>query len=303
MFICGLILALIRVGDLSATDYFVNNLSGDDRFDGATSDIQGGGGGPFRSISRALRSVNKGDRIIVAKTGKAYRECLTLQGGRHSGLERRAFQLIGNGATLEGAAQMPARAWEAVEDGIWRYSPPRKSFQMLFRDGRPLQRVVPDKADRRLPALKPLEWCLFERYIYFRPEKGKGPTQYNLSCADLTVGITLYEVRNVIVRDFIIQGFQLDGVNAHDSVFGGQLVGLTCRGNGRSGISIGGASRVVIEKCTIGDNGTAQLRTEGSSHTQLLETQLLDNSAPAIVNEGGKIQRQEPQPAADTCPS
>ena len=34
----------------------------------------------------------------------------------------------------------------------------------------------------------------------------------------MQVGVTLYEVRHVIVRDLVIQGFQLDGVNAHDGV-------------------------------------------------------------------------------------
>ena len=58
------------------------------------------------------------------------------------------------------------------------------------------------------------------------------------------MGITLYEVRNVVIRDLIVQGFQLDGINAHDGVFDALLKKVTCRGNARSGICVGGASRV-----------------------------------------------------------
>jgi len=91
------------------------------------------------------------------------------------------------------------------------------------------------------------------------------------------------------VRDLVVQGFQLDGVNAHDGVQGATLAGLNCRGNGRSGISIGGASRVRIESCLVGNNGAAQVRTEGACHAQLVGCDLLDNTAPKIVRDGGKV--------------
>ena len=48
----------------------------------------------------------------------------------------------------------------------------------------------------------------------------------------MQVGVTLYEVRHVIVRDLVIQGFQLDGVNAHDGVRETTLSALNCRGKG-----------------------------------------------------------------------
>ena len=93
----------------------------------------------------------------------------------------------------------------------------------------------------------------------------------------------------MLIRDLVVQGFQLDGVNAHDGVFGAQLTELTCRGNGRSGISIGGASRVRVEACLVGNNGAAQVRIEGSCKAQLIGCDLLENTAPKIVREGGEV--------------
>ena len=52
----------------------------------------------------------------------------------------------------------------------------------------------------------------------------------------MPVGITLYKVRDVAIGDLTVQGFQLDGINAFDGAFDIQLSGVTCRGNGRSGI-------------------------------------------------------------------
>jgi hypothetical protein len=99
----------------------------------------------------------------------------------------------------------------------------------------------------------------------------------------------LYEVHHVVVRDLIVQGFQIDGVNAHDNVFFGRLQGLVCRGNGRSGISIGGACRVQVADCLVGDNGAAQVRTEGRCKAELIQCQLLENTAPALVRDGGEV--------------
>jgi hypothetical protein len=115
----------------------------------------------------------------------------------------------------------------------------------------------------------------------------------------LPVGITLYEVRHVVIRDLIVQGFQLDGINAHDGVFGASFIGVTCRGNARSGISVGGASRVRVEGCVVGNNGAAQVRTEGYSHTRVINSHLLDNTAPPVVREGGTVHVVEGAGAED----
>jgi len=286
-------LGVLLAADVGAREFYVDNRGGDDRFDGMESSTRGGGIGPFRTIARALRAVSKGDRIVLVNTGEPYRESITLQGASHSGTEYQDFELQGNGAILEGAAPIPPEAWQPVGQGVWRFSPRRTSHQLLFLDGRPAARVAVEPGTLAVPELKLLEWCLFDRMIYFRPEEGKSPRDHALSQADLPVGVTLHDVRRVTIRDLIVQGFQLDGINAHDNVFGAALVGLTCRGNARSGISVGGASRVRIEGCTVGNNGAAQLRTEGHCLVQLIDCQLLDNTAPPIVSEGGRIEEKK----------
>ena len=163
------------------------------------------------------------------------------------------------------------------------------TFQMLFLANKPAQERIVDRS-RGLPDLQPLEWCLLDRAVHFRVEKDRLPDQYDLSYTSLQVGITLYEVRHVLITDLVIQGFQLDGVNAHDSAFDTTLAGLTCRGNARSGISVGGASRVKVLACLVGNNGTAQVRTEGFSRTEIVNSHLIDaERAPATVREGGQL--------------
>lgn len=275
-----------------ARDIYVNNVTGDDRYDGAAAVGEGDRIGPYRTLTRALRAAVKGDRVVVANTGRAYRESITLQGGRHSGYPQAPFEVVGNGAVLDGAEPVLSEEWSFVDGNVFRFQPTKMSFQVLYLDGKPARRrEVGGPED--LNALEPLEWCLFRQHVYFRTEPDRLPQSYALTYAVRQVGITLYEVHDVVVRDFVIQGFHLDGVNAHDGVRQTTLAGLNCRGNGRSGISIGGASRVRVADCLIGNNGAAQVRTEGYSRTQLVSCDLLDNTAPRIVQEGGRIEETD----------
>lgn len=283
-----IVACLIFVTQGWARDLYVNNVTGDDRNDGSAPVVGGARIGPFRTVTRALRSTEKGDRVILANTGEVYRESLTLQGSRQSGFPGLPFELVGNGAILDGTEPIPLEGWTFHRGNIFRYRPPRTSFQMLYLEGRPAERRSVDTLEE-IDQLEPLQWCLFEQHLYFRVESGMLPHGYELSYAAHQVGLTLYEVRHVIVRDLIIQGFQLDGINAHDGVTDTTLLGLNCRGNGRSGISIGGASRVRIDSCLVGNNGVAQVRTEGFSRTHLVSCDLLDNTAPRIVREGGQV--------------
>lgn len=284
--------AALLIGSASgvlARDIFVDNVAGDDRREGESAQINGRAGGPVRSIGRALNLAARGDRIVIADSGQPYRESITLQAGRHSGVPSKPFTLLGNGAVLDGSAPVPADAWQHVEGNVFRFRPKRPTFQLLFLDGKPAQRRFVNR-DEGFPDLQPSEWCLHERDVFFCCDQGRLPRQYDLSYTSLPVGITVYETRHVVISDLVVQGFQRDGVNAHDSAFDTTLVGLTCRGNGRSGISVGGASRVKVIACLVGNNGTAQVRTEGFSRTELVNCDLIDGEhAPATVRKGGEL--------------
>lgn len=279
------LVGLLLPGAAAARDIYVNNLAGDDRFDGTAAATQGARIGPCRTVTHALELAGKGDRVILAVTRQPYRESITLQAGRHSGLGEHPFEIVGNGAILEGLAPVPEGAWRHVGGEVYCFSPPRMSSQLLYLDGKPATRVPVGLGDLELPPLKPRQWCLFQRDVYFRPDAGRTPGSYRLEYCALPVGITLYEVRHVVIRDLIMQGFQRDGINAHDGVFDTALKKITCRGNARSGISLGGASRVQIAECLLGGNGEAQLRAEGCSHAHLVGSRLLDDTAPPQVRE------------------
>ena len=272
---------------LAARDIYVNNVTGSPEYDGgaATPDEVSG---PVHSLEHALKIARKGDRIIMADTGVPYYESVSLQTAEHCGRPGVPFVIDGGGAILDGSRPVPPQFWRHYAGKIY-YLPLRRRgpYQMLFLAGKPLPRVKfsEDEATK----LPPLHWGYFNGNIYLRLEDGKMPEDYELAVAWHPVGITLYHVHDVVISNLTVQGFQLDGINAHDKVDQSILGGLVCRGNGRSGITIAGASQVIIEGCLLGDNGAAQLRVEGPSTVEVLETDLLSNTAPPVEQRGGRL--------------
>ena len=120
-------------------------------------------------------------------------------------------------------------------------------------------------------------------------EPEKLPGVYNLTYAHRQTGITLFHVGGVAIVNLTVQGFRIDGINAHNSAREVYLTGVTSRGNGRSGITVGGASQVEIDVCTLGNNGRAQLLTLPISRTAIRNSQLFSNTAPARVDLGGRV--------------
>jgi hypothetical protein len=271
-----------------ARDIFVDNRNGDDRRNGATPTSEGAASGPVRTVAKAIRLCNgDGDRIVLVNSGEPYREQIAVQGPRCSGTAGRPFEIVGNGCVLDGRASLVDAAWEIHRENVFRVQPKYMSFQQLFLgDALAVRRY---SADRLVPDLQPLEWCLLNGYLYFRVEQDMLPDSYQISCCGEQAGITLYNAHDVVISDLVVQGFYLDGVNAHDNVRRTDLIGVTSINNGRSGFSVGGASRVRIDNCAAAGNGAAQVRTEGYSITQIIDGAFDPATGPALVREGGRV--------------
>ncbi|MBC7852710.1 MAG: hypothetical protein IAF94_04665 [Pirellulaceae bacterium] len=272
-------------------DIFVDNLGGDDRNNGETLRAQGKSNGPCKTITKALRLVKSGDRInIIAHPGESYRESIAVQGGFSSGREGAPVQIIGNGAVLDGTTSLIDAEWDYEGNDLFSIRPRLMAHQQLFLGGNAAQRIP--VTDGARPKLAPLQWCLFEGKIHFRCEPGHIPSSYDPACCGLQTGITLYEVHDVVISNMTVRGFQLDGVNAHDTARRIDLLDVNSEDNGRSGFSIGGASRVRLDGCNAAGNGVSQVRTEGHSITRIVGGKLDESTAPAILSDGGKVVRE-----------
>jgi hypothetical protein len=273
----------------AARDVFVDNRAGDDHFDARFPTTQFGlVSGPARTIAKAIRLASAGDRIILANTGVPYQEEVSLSGPRKSGFSFRPLVIEGNGAMLDGSA--PATGWQPAGGDVFRFRPERMAFGVLFLQGRPLVRIPSGPPGEGPPQIQPLQWALHDGWIYFRVERDRLPAQYQLSYARMQVGITLYKVSQVVIRNLVVQGFELDGINCQDVRPETILDHVTAHWNGRSGIAICGASRATLDGCLLDGNGQSQLHIEGTSEANAIGSELLPKSAPAWLIHGGRLQ-------------
>lgn len=267
--VLAVLLPLLLLAPASARDLFVDNRFGDDTRSGLAP-MPADNDGPLATIEQALRIAAPGDHIRVANTGTPYREQVSIFGCNQHGLEGRPLTLSGNGAVLDGTVAAAYGAWRHVEGDVFAMRPRRLAYQQLFRDGQPLERAALVTHYGVAQALGPLQWSYLDGRLLLRVEEGDLPSYYDLRHAGLQTGITLYNTRHVVIEDFIVQGFQQDGVNAHELVRDCVLRGVECRANGRSGLSVGGVSRVRADRCAFYDNGRVQVRAEGLSRLTLV---------------------------------
>jgi hypothetical protein len=120
-------------------------------------------------------------------------------------------------------------------------------------------------------------------------EDGRLPRDYDLRHAGVQTGVSLYNTEHVRIENLIVQGFHTDGINAADTVRNCVIDRVECRANGRSGISIGGASRVTILQSSCYDNGRAQLRVEGYAKVELEDCDLDEQGATPLEVCGGQV--------------
>jgi len=289
----ALILSLLLTGVATAEIWYVNSEAGRDSNNGRLPEGVTLGNGPFRTIGRALEVANIGDTIVLAATSTPYRESLTFSGRRHSGFSDRPFRLVGNGAVLDGTQDILPEQWQLVSSEIFRFRPTDGAFQQLFLGDKPATYQAVDR--ETLDQLQPLHWTLLQGRVYFRTADGHLPQAYPLRYASHQTGITLYAVQFLNIENLIVQGFWLDGVNAHDNVWDTKLVGVTLRGNGRSGLSVGGCSRLDVVSSLIGDNWRHQVRTETLGRLRLLGSNVLPNGThEAIFQDGGQVVEEQP---------
>ncbi|MEK6249920.1 MAG: hypothetical protein N2C12_17170, partial [Planctomycetales bacterium] len=168
-----LILNLTSIVD--AETIYVSNVLGNDHLDGAKATPDSEGSGPFKTIEHALRKAHRGDQIVLHDSGPPYRDSITLSGAQNSGTAVLPFVFDGNGAILDGSVPIADYKWIHHSDNVYQYSPKQPTFIEIFRDDKPLTEVKLATDATGIPELQPLQWCLYQRKVYFRTEPEKTP--------------------------------------------------------------------------------------------------------------------------------
>lgn len=286
-------LLLATASHAIAANIYVNNQTGNDKLSGHKA-VAVGEDGPLQSIAKALYMANSSDRIVIAKTDSPYREQLAVSGCRLRGTKDRPFVITSDGAILDGTVAAAEGAWQQVNGDVFGMKPRRLAYQQVLLQGKPLEQAQVASWHSADDILKPMQWSLTDACILLKVEKNRLPESYPVRHAGLQTGITLYETEHVVIEGLVIQGFQQDGINAHELAKHCLLRNVECRANGRSGLSVGGVSQVRVERGNFYDNGRVQVRAVGLSHLELAKCDVGEaDEANANVEDyfvrGGKL--------------
>lgn len=307
-----ILFALISFSSFSAArEIYVDNVYGNDDFAGLSPkaiDMNG----PVRTIKHALEIAHSSDCVILANNPeRPYQESVIVGGERNSGMPGFPFRIKGNGATIDGSAEIPPNYWHAAgQKGIFYYQPRYMEHQNLFFRGKPCFRLdtknVHSTDELAKLDWKPMRWALYDGRVYFLPKEPHmvlamerfvpqedsetaQKRAYAMTAPEKRFGLTFFHAHHVDVEDLVIQGFQNDGVNFSDASTYVSLKNVTVRGNARYGITVGTGCSVWMKDCVLGNNQIAQLFTEEAAMASLFTTDLIAYPAPGWIDNGAMV--------------
>lgn len=252
------ILTAVMLGGTSsvwALDLFVDNVNGNDAFDGSAATIRTKLSGPLRTLRHAAELVQPGDSIVMANSGTPYFESLEFAGRRFSGAATRPLLIQGNGAQLCGVRVLPEAAWRSVQSGRWQLNFSRKGWGRLFRDGEAFPEYQAAVGENLRDALPVGYWGQQQGLVHVRYEAGRLPTESAWTYAAVDCGVSLVDVNFVEISDLEIWGFRIDGVNVDSNSRQVVLKNVTVRDNGRAGVAVGSSAKMTLEGCKLLNNG------------------------------------------------
>jgi len=279
--IVSTLLMLLSSTPATAKVIYVNNRTGDDIYDGSTAEVGAQRAGPVRTLTRARVLVGPGDEIEIASTGDTYFDSLHLVGTNASGVAGHPTIVHGNGAVLDGSEAVAPADWTPLGQGLWRLDPRQKGWFRLVRGAEAVTESKQDAATGR-PAPAAGTWMARNGSIYYQALPDELPPLEPYRLATREAGIFLYGVHDVIVRDLTVRHFRLDGVNAHDQAYRVLLQNVVSEKNGRSGVFVGGSSKIVISGGATNDNREASLLIKEQASADVREMKL---DAEPVVDE------------------
>jgi hypothetical protein len=214
-----------------AVDYYVDNRSGSDKNDGRSPERA------FATIGKATSRLRAGDTMNLAP-GKYYESIHV----RSSGTPEKPIVINGNGAVLCGLTRFEESGWKHQGGDLYFFAD--KSAWGALRPKVYMGEEKLISAGNRPPEdLKPLEASWQKEGVYFRAEKGRKPSSYDLMASrpkgfTLHSGVFMVSQSYVIFKDITAERFANDGFNVHLSCHGIVFRNITGRHCGDDGFSV-----------------------------------------------------------------
>lgn len=258
----GIFVLLSLVDQLMATTIYVNNLKGNNSFDGKTIEK------PLKTIAVAVRLAIAGDTIQLINSGIPYKESLVLHDVH--GHADAPIVIEGNNSIISGTENVNISEWEAVSNSLYKNTTiydVRKfnmdviaRFFFLFngninRMGRCLKgKNVPLKMPEQL---NENEWTFIESEKAFYIRLSHKPDQIDIQMPVRSNGVAINgSTRNLTIKNLICTHMYNDGfgiTNTAKSLKFYNIQSLYC---GDDGISAHADAEFTVDGFVSEGNGT-----------------------------------------------
>jgi hypothetical protein len=266
-------------------DIFVNGDTGSDTYDGAAMILIGASHGPVATLHRAIQIWKPGDRIVLHKTARPYREALVLVGV--NGTAAQPVIVEGNGAVLQGLTITSPDQWTDNGNGLismkWG---PEWGFNVVA-DGKFAVKVP--SVDGIKPGQSSGDWKNTKNpqhrgYYKLSPEQSLGKTRLEVSTG--FCGVSIDDSSHVIVRNLTCQHFWDDGFNLQGNSQDIRFENIVGRWNGDQGISAHGRCDVTVLGGEFFGNDSGIVDTV-VSRTRYVGINLHNNRSVGVWFQGG----------------
>jgi len=239
----------------TAKEIYVNNLVGSDKYDSTSAEPTGSIHGPVATLGKAVSLLKGGEQMIIANTGKAYRESIHLF--KQGGTPAKPTIIEGNGALLEGLGTVQPSEWTVETDGLLSIPWGNSLSFAVWIDGRI---PPPNKFDGKgKPSINDLApgtsyWSTEQQRGYFRLPEGKKLQDLRLEVPRRTNGLTVHECSYVTIRNLRVRFYADDGFNESGQCYGLIYENIEASHNGEQGMSAHNAVSATVFNAYFHDN-------------------------------------------------
>jgi hypothetical protein len=273
---------------LKADIIYVNNVIGNDTYNGKSEKYSEGKSGPLKTIGKAFYIVKTSGRIEVAATGVPYPGGNTLW--KRGGTPEKPLIINGNGAFISGLKVVSPDKWKKVDDKIFvtAFTPKSNWFigdmsiphwldspQIWWREGKPGKNLKTMAELKKTPG--GFFWDKRSRKLYFHLPSGARMETEKISVPAYGTAICI-NTDFVVVKDFWASFSYNDGFDGHGR--GKNIIFENCIGtdNCGQGFSIHDTNTVLYINCLAARNASSGCCDVNNSLVTYRDCVFVDNT-------------------------
>lgn len=253
LFVC-MLAYVVQLVSSCAGDWYVDNVKGDDTWDGSSDK-------PFKTISRAFKSAKTSDGVYLSPNAVPYSEKIEILAV--GGTAEKSFVLDGRGSVINRLTHYTADKWKDEGGSVFSMPLPNNAhvmdrqgywsdFPIVFLDGQP-SKFVKAKSElaentyllyKQAKQKGEKDYSPLHNTLYVKLASGKTPADVKIECPGIGTNCS-FGTSFVTIKNLTSMYSSIDGLNVHGRASGVVFENVRGAWNMDQGISSHGAEVTV----------------------------------------------------------